>query len=422
MRQQNRQPATKAGIMRRLADAELCRLPDRRGRRGRRIQFIGLVYGLMLGVVSAARSLRDVEALTASLLPRVRRETTIDGRFSDTKLRDTLLAVEPGEVRECLHRQVKAEHRRGNLAPVRLPIGVAAIDGKGLGKLDSWDHPDIQKVSPVGQMPYGLARVHRTHLVSAKGTVCIDQRPIPGDTNEIGAVCEYTRELIEIYKRTGLFEVITADAGNSSLAHGTLINEADLGYMLAIKENVGDIYQEALRLLANRPSAEAEVEVVRREKGARVTHRLWRVSLRGGYLKWNHARQLVRVQRVVEKEGEEPEEGNRYFVSNLVPGRLNGAQWLILVRMHWRCENEGHWTADVVWKEDARRVPWIRVPAAVYVTSMLRMIGLNILAVLRSLSRRTWDSKPPPWEAIVQAVRFTLAVPTVVVSERFDFE
>ena len=79
-------------------------------------------------------------------------------------------------------------------------------------------------------------------------------------------------------------------------------------------------------------------------------------------------------------------------------------------------------TADVVWKEDARRASWIRVPTAVYVTSVLRMIGLNILAVLRSLSRRAWDSKPPPWEAIVQAVRFTLAVPTVVVSERFDCE
>ena len=162
--------------------------------------------------------------------------------------------------------------------------------------------------------------------------------------------------------------------------------------------------------------------MVRREKGARVTYRLWRVFLTGGYLKWTHGHQLVRVQRLVEKDGKDPEEENRYFVSNLVYGRLNGAQWLTLVRMHWRCENEGYWTADVVWREDACRVPWIRVPATVYVTSMLRMIGLNILAVLRSLSRRAWDSKPVPWKAVVQSVYFTLAVPAIVVSERFDFE
>jgi predicted transposase YbfD/YdcC len=422
LRQQNRQPATKAGVLRRLADARLGSLPDRRGRQGRRIQYAALLNGLMLGAVSAARALRDVEALTANLSPQVRRRTAIKDRISDTKLRDTLLLLEPGELRECLHRQVVAEHRRGNLLPTRLPFGVAAIDGKGLGKLDSWGHPDIQKVSPEGQAPYGLARVHRTHLVSSKATVCIDQRPIPGDTNEIGAVCDTTQQLLETYKRTNLFEVITADAGNCSVAHATLINQANVGYVLGIKENAGDIYQEALRLLANRQTDKAEAEVVRRERGARVTHRLWRVSLRGGYLRWTHARQLVRVQRVVEKPGQDPEEGNRYFVSNLVSGRLNGTQWLTLVRLHWRCENEGHWTADVVWKEDARRLPWIRVPNAVYSASMLRMIALNILSVLRSLSKRAWESSPVPWKVVVEALRFALAAPMFAVSERFDFE
>jgi hypothetical protein len=84
--------------------------------------------------------------------------------------------------------------------------------------------------------------------------------------------------------------------------------------------------------------------------------------------------------------------------------------------------HEGHWTADVVWKEDARRLPWCRVPRAVYTTSMLRMISLNILAVLRSLSRRAWDSKPVPWKDVVQTVRFALTAVAIVVSERLDFE
>ena len=105
-----------------------------------------------------------------------------------------------------------------------------------------------------------------------------------------------------------------------------------------------------------------------------------------------------------------------------VPGKLDGRGWLTLVRMHWRCENEGHWTADVVCKEDARRNPWIRVPQAVYALSLLRMIALNILAVLRRMSRRGYTSRSIPWREVARLVYFALAVLTVVLSERLAFE
>ena len=240
MRQQNRQAVTKTAVLRRLSDAELEQLPDRRDRRGRRYPYLGLVMALALGAVAAVRSLREVEALTAGLRPGVRRRTRIARRYSDTTLRDTLVGLRPEETRAALHRQVKAEHRRGNLKPTRLPFGVAALDGKGLAKLDRWDHPDVQRVGPDGGWPYGLARVHRTHLVSAAATVCLDERPIPGHTNEVGTVCQTTQELIDTYPHTDLFQVITADAGNCSLAHASLIHGHDLGYVLAIKEPSGD--------------------------------------------------------------------------------------------------------------------------------------------------------------------------------------
>jgi predicted transposase YbfD/YdcC len=376
---------------------------------------------LALGAVAALRSLREVEALTAGLRKTVRRRSRILGRISDTKLRDTLLGLRPEEVRRVLHRQVKAEHRRGNLTPTRLPFGVAAIDGKGLGKLDEWGHPDVQPVRPEGKPPYGLARVHRAHLVSSDATVCIDERPIPGRTNELGAVCSFTKELFAAYRRTDLFEVITADAGNTSLKHAALIHSHDLGYVLAVKEPLAELHREALRLLADLGPDQAEVSETRREKGTRITHRLFRVRIRG-FLDWTHARQLVRVERTVEHANGEVTAGNRYFVTNLVRGRLNGRGWLTRVRMHWRCENEGHWTADVVWKEDARRTPWIRVPHAVYALSALRMIALNILAVLRRMSRRTYTSRPLPWREVARLAYFALAGPALVLSERLIFE
>lgn len=417
MRQLNRRAVTSKAIFRRLGDARLDLLTDRRDRRGRRYPHIALVYALALGCVAASRSLRQVEELTSGLHPRVRRRTRIVRRISDTKLRDALHALDAGELRAALHRQVKAEHRRGNLKPTRLPIGLVAIDGKGLGKLDSWGHPDVQGVFPEGRLPYGLARVHRAHLVSPQATVCIDQRPLPGDSNEIGAVCDFTSELLAAYRQADLFEAVIADAGNCSLSHGGLLHDNDLGYILALKEPSGDIYQEALRCLAALTPEQADCQQTRREKGRHVTHRLWRVSLPAGFLQCEHARQLIRIQRVTDKAGSTTE-GDRYFVTNLPRGRLKSEQWLSAIRLYWRCENNGHWTADVVWREDATRTPWTRQPAVIYALALLRMLALNILAIMRAMTRREHCSKPPPWQSLTHAVQSTLATPTIFWTQR----
>jgi predicted transposase YbfD/YdcC len=373
---------------------------------------------LMLGSVAGLPSLREVEAMSASLSPSVRRRTKIPGRISDTKLRDVLLDLDPDETHAALVRQVKAEHRRGGLKPDVLPIGLAAVDGKQLAKLDSWDHPDVQAVRPTNNPPYALARVHRAHLVSSSACVCLGQRPIPGETNEMGAVCDFTRQLLAEYGRTGLIEAFMVDAGNASLEHADLIDDADYGYIFAIKQPAGDIYREAIRLLADLPAEQAESTRTTHEKGARVTVRLWRASIRG-YLRWSHARQLIRVERTVDKD-QQASTGVRDFVTNLVSGRLSAKPWLTVVRMYWRCENEGHWTADVVWREDARRTPWTRQPRGVFALASLRMLALNILAVLRQMSRREWESRPLPWREATRLATFALANPTIATRVRFS--
>ena len=149
-----------------------------------------------------------------------------------------------------------------------------------------------------------------------------------------------------------------------------------------------------------------------------MTWRSYRAQLDGGHLGWSHARQLVRVERIVETdEAKVDREGNRYFVTNLPKGRLGAKGWLVLVRMHWRCENEGHWTADVVWNEDRRRKPWTTDPQAVYALSMLRMVALNIVSALRSMTRRSWAPGPPPWQDVVFLVHALLIVGVDMSSE-----
>lgn len=384
MTQATRQAITRHGLGLRLEDAGLDRLSDGRGRRGRRLPFKALILSLMYGLVTAARSLREVEELTSRLPRRVRRSSGIRSRISDTKLRDTLLQLDAAQTRAALHRQVKAEHRRGQLRSKDLPIGLLAIDGKGLGKLDDWGHPHVQKVAPSQGLPYGLARVHRAILVSSPAAVCVDTRPIPGDTNEIGAMPGVIKELHQVYGRTGLFDAVIADAGNTSLGVAQQIAELDYGYILAIKENHGEIHLEALRRLAN---AKPRLEVTSQERGHRVTYRLYRHRLDTGYLGWTHTRQLVRIERRVDGAAE-CSEGNRFFVSNLPFNRLTDRQWLKAVRAHWRVENNSNWTADVFWREDAKRTPWTTNPEAVYVLAALRMLAINIIAVMRAISRQ----------------------------------
>jgi len=409
MRQLNRRGVTQIGIARRVRDAGLGSFVDRRQPRGKRYVMEGLVTALMLGCIAGLPSLREVEALTADLNPRLRRKTKITRRYSDTKLRDVILGLDPEETRAGLVRQVKAEHRRGGLEPEVLPFGLAAIDGKGHGKLDEWDHVSVQPVRPSNGPPYGLARVHRAHLVSSRACICLDQRPIPGTTNEIGSVCSFTERLIQTYKKTSIFEVLATDAGNASLEHASLIHNHDLGYVLAIKQPAGEIHTEALRQLGHLEAQHAEASVVTHEKGARVTHTVWRVTL-PGFLNWTHCRQLVRIQRIVEKTSQ-VSSGDRYFVTNLSAGRLDANGWMALVRMYWRCENEGHWTADVIWKEDAKRIPWIRDPGAIYALSNLRMTALNVLAVLRRMTKREYDSRSIPWKAVTRDAYVALTDP-----------
>lgn len=84
---------------------------------------------------------------------------------------------------------------------------------------------------------------------------------------------------------------------------------------------------------------------------------------------------------------EEVSVGNRYFVSSETPDELDALQAYRVARARWRCENEGHWTADAIWEEDARRTPWTTHPTGIVNVGILRAIAINILALLRSMSR-----------------------------------
>jgi hypothetical protein len=441
-----RQAATPIGFLRRIRDLQFERMRERRCVVKVKHKLKSLMTALVAGVVTRARSLRAVEQRTDQIGHKLGDCEGIKGRIADNTFGKLLQWLGLGDVLKRLHALIKAEHRRGNLAPTLLPFSAGAIDGKNVATLRWHDlcrvldldpkkssnarvkkqltkkFPNVQFCVPENGRPYALARVHTVTLISSNAAPCIHQRPIPGHTNEIGAMPGLLKEFHAVYGRTQLLEVLTTDAGNTSLkVNGQIVNDLHLDYFSQIKCEHGEIYKEAERSLGRRRLSEADFNYSDNQNGDVATYHVWHQDLSDqGWLDWTHARQLVRVQRhaINETTGKESL-GNRYYVSSRTPEELKPTTALAISRAHWRCEEETHWTADAMLQEDLCRLAWSRHPNGVFVASAIRMIGLAILGIARKLSRITYSKEIPTWRQVAEHFFLTLCASTLQ-TESFD--
>lgn len=443
----NRQAATPIGFIRRVRDAQFERMPDVRRADKVKHKLTSVMTTLVAGVVTRARSLRGVEQRSEQIAHRHGGDCEgINKRIADNTFGTILRRLALGDVLERLHCLIKAEARRGNLVPVVLPFAAAATDGKNVAtlrwpdlcrtldvdakktsearmkKLLGKHYPHLQFCVPREGRPYALARVHTVTLISSAAAPCIHQRPIPGHTNEIGAMPALLEELHRVYGRTQLFEVLTTDAGNTSLAVcGRIVNKLQLDYFSQIKVEQGEIHKEAQRALSRRSTDAADFSYSDHQNGNVVTYHVWHHDLSDqGWLDWTHARQLVRVQRraINTLTGKETL-GNRYYVSSRTPGELAPTTALAISRAHWRCEEETHWTSDALLQEDLCRLAMSRHPNGVFVAAAVRAIGLAILAVARKLSRLAYSKEAPTWRQVAEHFVLSLCDSTLL-TESFD--
>jgi hypothetical protein len=423
-----RQAATPKGFERRVRDLELSRVAEPRQSAKVTIPLQTVLVALVASMVTRARSLRMAEQRTAAIAQKHGTWLGLERRIADNTFGKVLPKLSFASVLPCLHRLVKAEHRRGNLKPSRLAVGTAAIDGKNVGTLHwqdlcrvlsldaqqasaaqvkqrlSEEYPEAQLCIPEHGEPYALLRVHTVTLVSSEAAPCIHLRPIAGSTNEIGSMSELLDELKAVHGHSQLIGRITTDAGNTSLAAMSKSRTHGWHYFAQIKSEHGDLYAEAERLLGDRRRQRSHASYGDTQNGKVVTYHLWRYDLtEQGWLQWTHARQLVRVQRIAEDPATGKKSvGNRYYVSSESPEQLPPAAALKISRAHWRCEDETHWTADAEMQEDRRRLSWSRHPNGILVVSVLRMIAIAILAAARRLSRMSYSRETPSWGQVAE--------------------
>jgi predicted transposase YbfD/YdcC len=383
----------------RLPDLRLENIKDPRKARGKRWDLGVLLKTCIVGLVSRCQSLAEVESLTDEMGSGMKQVLGLRRRLPDTTLRDVLVQVSPSELRKCLHRQVKAAHRRKALQPEQFPFGVVAIDGKSV-TLDAWDRRYAQRhLDASGDSAVGLLRTLTCSLVSSASKVCIDAVPIPSHTNEMGHFASAFTRLCQVFGRK-FFRLASMDAGMCSLENADLIVSQRRDYLFSLKADQPTLQAEAERLLAHQ--WEPVAQTLENRGKVEVHRRLYLSEEMAGFLNWRHLQTVLRVESVSQNlETGECESESRYFISSLKSRELKPEQWLAVVRNHWSVENHCHWTWDAVFREDER--PWIRMePKGALVVMLLRRMAFNLLSLFRSVTQRSESQRQIPWKDLMR--------------------
>ena len=396
---------------------EFRKVRDPRDKRGRRWLAHVLLETALLTLLLLAKSLRRCEGLSEDLaeggrIPGLHR------RIPDSTMGDFLAALSPADLARHLHGQVLQEHRRKALEPTVLPFGAVAIDGKTNATLDQKVNRDCQKQSDEGEPDRFVYRMVNATLISSSAAVCIDRLAIPASTNDMGVFAAVWDRLKRIYGRAGLFEVVSTDAGFTSERNARLIDDDGKAYWMALKDNQPDLCAEAERVLVPqslREAPEAQTHWELDSTRGWIRRRLWRTRQMAGWGKWTHLRQVVLLQTIQapgdprKVQGPERILEGHFYVTNLVPGRLDGEQFIALARAHWRIENDFHGSLDVQWEEDHGL--WVRRGKGLPVVGLLRAIAYNLLALMRAVHLRSVEAREVQWQRLRDWVRDALLWP-----------
>lgn len=208
------------------------------------------------------------------------------------------------------------------------------------------------------------------HIVSAWASqqkVTLGQLKVGDKTNEITAI----PRLLDLLYLKGNIVTIDAIGCQKEITHKIVAKEAD--YVLALKQNHKELYEDVTLFLNDKPLIELPVE---KDHG--------RIEIRRAYITsdidwlihkhnaWANLKSvgMIESERII--KGVSSIE-RRYYISSLPDDPLIFAH---AVRAHWGIENQLHWVLDVIFNEDSSRV---RDKNAVENLALIRKISNNLL-------------------------------------------
>jgi predicted transposase YbfD/YdcC len=333
-------------------------LVDPRAERAKRHELLDIIVITICGVICGADNWVEIEEFGNARLEWLSRFLRLpNGIPSHDTFGRVFSRLDPDQFGACFMTWVRsvAELTQGE---------VVAIDGKTL-----------RRCHDRGQ---GRAPLHLVSAWAAQNHLVLGQTRTQAHSNEITAI----PQLLQMLELQGCIVTIDAMGCQQEIAQGILDRGA--GYVLALKENQGQLYEDVRDLFEGAEEfgfggvPHDYATTLNKDHGRIERRECWTIS-DPSCLEYLSTGQdwpgLCSVVKVVGRR--ETPAGTtvqpRYYISSL---DAPAERLLKVVRTHWSIENSLHWSLDVTFGEDHCRIRKDHAPQNM---ATLRQVSHNLL-------------------------------------------
>jgi predicted transposase YbfD/YdcC len=338
-------------------------ISDHRVDRTKKHSLINIIVIAICAVICGADSFVEIEEFGNSSIDWLKTFLHLEnGIPSHDTFGRVFSLIDPNEFKKCFLNWIKEVSKITNGE-------IVSIDGKTVRR--SYDKRSNKSA---------------IHLVSAwanANSLVLGQVKVDSKSNEITAI----PELLKLLEIKGCIVTIDAMGCQKKIATAIVNKEAD--YILALKGNQGNLYQETVEFFENAQTKnfegmEHESHVTKEKGHGREEIREYRMVRDIDWLpsknEWTKLNSIgmVIATRIIDNN---ITTDVRYYISSLKNGIQEFANG---VRSHWGIENKLHWVLDVQLREDDSRIRKENAPENF---SILRHVALNLLRQEKSLKR-----------------------------------
>jgi predicted transposase YbfD/YdcC len=232
----------------------------------------------------------------------------------------------------------------------------------------------------------GKQAIHMVNVWASANGLVLGQDKVEEKSNEITAI----PKLLQLLELSGC--VITIDAMGCQKEVARQIVEAEADYLLAVKGNQGQLYEDIRDLFEGAEAFDFEgvpydfARTVNKNHGRIETRHCWVITDPECLAYLQTRQQWAQLSAVVKVTAQrETAAGtsvqSRYYISSLAG---QAKTLLEATRRHWSIETNLHWSLDVTFREDQSRVRKDHGPQNL---AVLRQIALNLLKQETTLKR-----------------------------------